>query len=93
MILPRIKYFTNQNQDNSNLDHLKVLGKVAEGKASLNGLKNMKKLGASKELIKESRKRLGAAWGTYAGRSLINNIAAGEGSVIYKNKKYDNTKN
>lgn len=31
MILPRIKYFTNQNQDNSNLDHLKVLGKVAVG--------------------------------------------------------------
>ena len=31
MILPRIKYFTNQNQDNSNLDHLKVLGKVAGG--------------------------------------------------------------
>lgn len=31
MILPRIKHFTNQNQDNSNLDHLKVLGKVAGG--------------------------------------------------------------
>ena len=75
---------------------------IAEGKASLNGLKNMKKLGASKELMEESRKRLGAAWGTYAGKALINNIAAGEGSrlvgkgigsIIYKDKKDDNTNN
>ena len=77
---------------------------VAEGKASLNGLKNMKKLGASKELMKESRKRLGAAWGTYAGQTAVKNIALGEGSrlagkgiggLIYKDKKKkdDNTKN
>lgn len=74
---------------------------VAEGKASLNGLKNMKKLGASKELIKESRKRLGAAWGTYAGQAAVKSIALGEGSrlagkgiggLIYKSKKDDNTK-
>ena len=75
---------------------------IAEGKASLNGLKNMKKLGASKELMKESRKRLGAAWGTYAGKTAVKSIALGEGSryvgkgigsMIYKDKKYDNTKN
>lgn len=76
---------------------------VAEGKASLNGLKNMKKLGASKELMKESRKRLGAAWGTYAGQAAVKSIALGEGSrlagkgvgsLIYKDKKKkdDNTK-
>lgn len=74
---------------------------VAEGKASLNGLKNMKKLGASKELMKESRKRLGAAWGTYAGQAAVKSIALGEGSrlagkgigsMIYKKKKDDNTK-
>lgn len=40
---------------------------VGEGKASLNGLKTMKKSGASKELMKQSKKRLGAAYGTYAG--------------------------
>ena len=73
---------------------------VAEGKASLNGLKNMKKLGASKELMKESRKRLGAAWGTYAGKTAVKSIALGEGSryvgkgigsIIYKDKKKDDT--
>ncbi len=40
---------------------------VGEGKASLNGLKTMKKMGASKELMNQSKKRLGAAYGTYAG--------------------------
>ena len=73
---------------------------VSEGKASLNGLKNMKKLGASKELMKESRKKLGAAWGTYAGGA-VKNIALGKGSrlvgkgvgsLIYKKKEDDTTK-
>lgn len=60
----------------------------------------MKKLGASKELMKESRKRLGAAWGTYAGKTAVKSIALGEGSryvgkgigtIIYKDKKKDDT--
>lgn len=50
---------------------------VAEGKASANGLRNMKKLGASKQLLKESRKRLGNAWGTYASGA-ASPIVAGE---------------
>lgn len=52
---------------------------IAEGKASLNGLKTMKKLGASKELLKQSRKDLGKAWGTYGGQAL-KGVAIGEGS-------------
>lgn len=42
---------------------------ISEGSASLKGLKMMKKAGASKELIKQSKKRLGAALGTYIGKS------------------------
>lgn len=52
---------------------------IAEGKASLNGLKTMKKLGASKELLKQSKKDLGKAWGTYAGQA-SKNVVLGEGS-------------
>lgn len=55
---------------------------VAEGKASLNGLKAMKKAGASKELLKQSRKRLGAAWSTYAGNSATSIAAGGGGELI-----------
>lgn len=76
---------------------------IAEGKASLNGLKNMKKLGASKELLKNSKKTLGSTWSTYAGLGM-KNVITGEGSrwvgkglgkVLYnkdKKKKDDNTK-
>ena len=74
---------------------------IAEGKASLNGLKNMKKLGASKELLKNSKKTLGSTWSTYAGLGM-KNVITGEGSrwvgkglgkVLYnKDKKDDNTK-
>lgn len=100
MIIQRTKYFADKKESTWNKVRAAPL-LVAEGKASLNGLKNMKKLGASKELIKESRKHLGAAWGTYAGQAAVKSIALGEGSrlagkgiggLIYKNKKDDNTK-
>lgn len=65
-----------------------------EGAASLKGLKMMKQAGASKELLNQSKKRLGAAFGTYAGQALKPIVAgeagriAGKGYVkINKNKK------
>lgn len=42
---------------------------ISEGAASIKGYKMMKKAGASKELLKQSRKRLGSAFGTYAGQA------------------------
>ena len=54
---------------------------VAEGKASLNGLRNMKKSGASKELMKQSKKRLASAWGTYAGQASKSVFAGGAGEL------------
>lgn len=39
---------------------------IAEGAASIKGYKMMKAAGASKELLKQSRGRLGKAFGTYA---------------------------
>lgn len=57
---------------------------IAEGKASLNGLKAMRKAGASKELMNQSRKRLGAAWGTYAGNSIKIVGAGGAGDITGK---------
>ena len=48
---------------------------AAEGSASLKGLKMMKKAGASKELLKESKKTLGHAFNSYvsgvAGRHIV----------------------
>ena len=52
-----------------------------EGAASLKGLKMMKQAGASKELLNQSKKRLGAAFGTYAGQAL-KPIVAGEAGRI-----------
>ena len=54
---------------------------VAEGKASLNGLRKMKKSGASKELMKQSKKRLASAWGTYAGQASKSVFAGGAGEL------------
>lgn len=54
---------------------------IAEGKASLNGLKSMKKAGASKKLMKQSAKRLGAAWGTYAGHASKSVVSGGAGEI------------
>lgn len=50
---------------------------VAEAAASKKGLNIMKSHGANKELLKASKKRLGSAWGTYAGLS-ASNAAIGE---------------
>lgn len=54
---------------------------IAEGGASLNGLKAMKKAGASKELLKQSRHRLQNAWNTYALDSTKPIIAGAAGEV------------
>lgn len=73
---------------------------VAEGSASLKGLKLLKKAGASKAAMKESRKLLGKAWGTYAGKA-AKPILSGQlgreagklaGNVYYKfkDKKKEN---
>lgn len=43
---------------------------IAEGSASLRGLSQMRKAGASKELMKAARKDLGSAYGTYLSSSL-----------------------
>lgn len=63
---------------------------VGEGKASLNGLRAMKKAGASKELMKQSRKRLLGAWGTYAGHA-SKNVIVGAGAREL-GKGYENLK-
>lgn len=42
---------------------------ISEGAASIKGYKMMKKAGASEELLKQSRKRLGSMFGTYAGQA------------------------
>jgi hypothetical protein len=57
---------------------------IAEGKASLNGLKAMKKAGASKELMNQSRKKLGAAWSTYASDAVKMVGAGGAGDITGK---------
>ena len=43
---------------------------ISEAAASRKGLKTLKKLGASKELLKSARKDLGNAYGTYLSASL-----------------------
>lgn len=50
---------------------------VAEAAASKKGLNFMKSSGANKELLNASKRRLGAAWGSYAGVS-ASNAAVGE---------------
>lgn len=63
-------------------------GLVSEAMASKHGLDLMKKAGASKKLIKASRRNLGAALGTYAGLAVANagtsELARG---IAYKRKK------
>ena len=66
---------------------------IGEGAATIKGLKMMKQVGASKELLKQSRKRLGAAFGTYTGAALKPVVAgeagriAGKGYAKMRNKK------
>lgn len=57
---------------------------VMEGAASLKGLKMMKQAGASKELLNQSKKRLGAAFGTYVGHALKPIIAGEAGRIAGK---------
>lgn len=63
-------------------------GLVSEAMASKHGLDLMKKAGASKKLMKASRKNLGVALGTYAGVAVTNagmsELARG---IAYKKKK------
>lgn len=63
-------------------------GLVSEAMASKHGLDLMKKAGASKKLMKASRKNLGAALGTYAGIAVTNagmsELARG---IAYRKKK------
>lgn len=66
---------------------------VAEGAASLKGLKMMKESGASKELLKQSKKKMGHAWGTYASRASIPVMASGIGEYTgRKATKISNSK-
>lgn len=57
---------------------------VAEAAASRKGLKMMKEAGASKELMKQSKKRLGSAFGTYASMSALNGVAGVSGRLAGK---------
>lgn len=63
-------------------------GLVSEAMASKHGLDLMKKAGASKKLMKASRRNLGAALGTYAGLAVANagtsELARG---IAYRKKK------
>ena len=63
-------------------------GLISEAIASKHGLDLMKKAGASKKLMKASRKNLGAAFGTYAGVAVTNagmsELARG---IAYRKKK------
>lgn len=52
---------------------------VAEAAASRKGIKMMKSAGANKELLNASKRRLGAAWGTYAGLASAN-VGLGQAS-------------
>jgi len=70
---------------------------VAEAAASRNGIKTLKKAGASKELLKKSKKELGQAWGTYAAAK-VGNAALSESSYhltkkgLKKKDKEENSK-
>lgn len=68
---------------------------ISEAAASKKGLEMLKKSGASKELIKDSKKLLGVNYGTYLAHA-GKNVASGEVGrrigkswVKYKNKKTD----
>lgn len=68
---------------------------ISEAAASKKGLEMLKKSGASKELMKDSKKLLGVNYGTYLAHA-GKNVASGEVGrrigkswVKYKNKKTD----
>lgn len=61
---------------------------VSEAAASKKGLKLLKKAGASKELMKASKKNLGAAFGTYATAAAIKSgIGLGTKEAAYRLEK------
>ena len=63
-------------------------GLVSEAMASKHGLDLMKKAGASKKLMKASRKNLGAALGTYAGVAITNaGVSELARGIAYRKKK------
>lgn len=63
-------------------------GLVSEAMASKHGLDLMKKAGASKKLMKASRKNLGAAFGTYAGVAIANaGVSELARGIAYRKKK------
>lgn len=57
---------------------------IAEGSASVKGLKLMKEAGASKELINDARGDLASAFGTYAVRALLPIAAGYAGRLVGK---------
>lgn len=63
-------------------------GLISEAIASKHGLDLMKKAGASKKLMKASRKNLGAAFGTYAGVAVTNaGVSELARGIAYRKKK------
>lgn len=57
---------------------------ISEASASVKGLKMLKEAGADKEMLADSRKTLGSAFGTYAAKALIPVIAGAAGRVVGK---------
>lgn len=78
--------------DNENVQRAGLLAPVAmsapqlgyEAVASLKGLRRMRRAGASKEQIRNARKTLAAAWGTYGTRAAVGagSAYAGQASAI-----------
>lgn len=52
---------------------------ISEGAATKRGLKELKRLGASDNYLKESKKALGHAFGTYATKGALGNVVLGYG--------------
>ena len=55
---------------------------IGEAAASRQGIKMLKKHGASKDALKIARKSLAGAWGTYAAKDALKPIVVGEGSRL-----------
>ena len=57
---------------------------ISEASASVKGLKMLKEAGADKDMLSDSKKTLGAAFGTYAAKSLIPVAAGVAGRLVGK---------
>lgn len=67
---------------------------IAEASASVKGLKMLKEAGANEDLLRSARGDLGAAFGTYAGASLLPIAAGAAGRLVGKGvTKLKNKKN